>query len=243
MPNVDGFELVSRIRRRFSREEVAVMGVSSSGTTATSVGFLKHGANDFLPKPYQKEEFYCRVYSCIDTVTAMRAVQRAAFTDALTGLRNRLNFFRLAPEAFSRAAAEGRPMAVAMLDIDFFKKVNDTYGHAAGDATLRSVARIARRHLEGLGLFARFGGEEFCFLGTDLSRDAAQAAFEAVRAEVEASVVEFEGRAIRVTLSSGIALTARPGLDATLGAADELLYEAKHSGRNRVVLEPEPAAS
>ena len=237
VPNLNGVELVSRIRRIAPREEVAVMGVATSRSVSTSVGFLKHGANDFLRKPFEKEEFYCRVYTCVETVESLRALQHAAFTDGLTGLRNRFYFFRQAPALFARVAAEGGGLVVAMIDIDFFKRVNDTYGHAAGDAVLRSVAQIAMRTLEKLGLVARFGGEEFCFFSPSLSREAAEAAFEGLRAQVEASVVTFGEREIRVTISIGVALSAADTLDATLGRADAMLYQAKQTGRNRVVIE------
>jgi|GEM_PF-15871 len=238
MPIMDGITLTTRIREFRGRDELAIIGVAAQGSPATAVRFLKHGASDFLAKPFEKEEFYCRVYNCIGIIEHARAITKAAFTDSLTGLSNRLAFFTQAPAIFSEIKKCGDPLAVAMLDIDFFKKVNDTHGHGAGDEVLRHVAAITRECLGETGVVARFGGEEFCALCRGMDRAAAWAAFDKLRAVVAASSVDHEGQTIRVTLSIGVALNTLDSLDETINHADQLLYEAKNGGRNRVVMTP-----
>lgn len=238
MPVMDGITLAMRIRETHGSDEIAIVGVSAQGATATAVRFLKHGASDFLAKPFEKEEFYCRIYNCINTIENARAIRKAAFTDSLTGLANRLAFFTQATAKFAESKARGEAMAMAMLDIDFFKKVNDTYGHAAGDEVLRHVAALTAEYLGKAGLVARFGGEEFCVFCPGLGRAEAWSIFDMLRAVVAAAFVSYDGQTIQVTLSIGVTLDPRDSLDETINHADQLLYEAKNSGRNRVVMSP-----
>jgi diguanylate cyclase (GGDEF)-like protein len=234
MPNMDGVELVGHIRARRSADELAILGASSVGSGSLSARFLKFGADDFINKPFLNEEFYCRVYHSLKMIEHIRAVQRAAYTDQLTGLDNRLSFFKTVPERYKAAKSGGAPFAVAMMDIDFFKKINDTYGHAGGDVALRHLAALLRERL-GACFVARFGGEEFCLVTEELDGASVQELLEQVRAAVEASTVCFEDEIIRFTLSIGCTTSFDTSLDAMINRADEALYLAKETGRNRVV--------
>jgi diguanylate cyclase (GGDEF)-like protein len=241
MPRMDGIELVSNIRDRHGRDEVAIIGVSSLGSGTLSARYLKFGADDFLTKPFQKEEFYCRVYRSVITIEHMREIKRAAFTDQLTGLHNRLYFFHTAPDLYARAVENGTPFAVAMIDIDFFKRINDTYGHAGGDVALQHLAELLTDNLSEADVIARFGGEEFCILAVGLEGNAVFKTFEHLRKVVEASSLEFEGQTIRFTLSIGVSVQSADSLDSVINRADESLYRAKESGRNRVIIEDQAA--
>ena len=243
MPTMDGITLAMRIRESHGADEIAIVGVSAQGASTTAVRFLKHGASDFLAKPFEKEEFYCRIYNCINTIENARAIRKAAFTDSLTGLANRLAFFTQAPAKFAESQVRGESMAMAMVDIDFFKKVNDSYGHAAGDEVLRCVATLMAEYLGKAGLVARFGGEEFCVFCPGLDRDETWEIFDKLRVAVAATPVFHDGQTIRVTLSIGVTLAPRDSLDETINHADQLLYEAKNSGRNRVVISPRALGS
>jgi diguanylate cyclase (GGDEF)-like protein len=236
MPRCDGIELVRRVREKHRPETLAILGASSLGSSVMSARFLKHGADDFLTKPFLAEELYCRVYHAVRTLEHIREIRRAAYTDQLTRLDNRLSFFTTVPPLWEAAREVGRDFTVAMVDIDHFKSINDTHGHAGGDAALRHVADLLRRVLAAEGLFvARFGGEEFCVVGDGVGGERAADLFEALRAEVEGSSVAFEGATIRFTLSVGATARAAETLDGTINAADEALYDAKEGGRNRVV--------
>lgn len=235
MPNMDGVELVGQIRALRSSEELVILGASSVGSGALSARFLKFGADDFINKPFLNEEFYCRIYHGLKMLEHIQAVQRAAFTDQLTQLDNRLSFFRTVPDQYERAKSEEAPLTVAMIDIDFFKKINDTYGHAGGDVALRHLAALLRERLGSCCFVARFGGEEFCIVAEGLGRDEAESLLERLRESVEASEVHFEDEIIRFTLSVGFTTTFDTSLDDMINRADEALYLAKETGRNQVV--------
>jgi diguanylate cyclase (GGDEF)-like protein len=167
-----------------------------------------------------------------------RKMYDAALRDPLTKAFNKKYLLdRLATEV-AYAKRHGSPLALLMLDIDFFKKVNDTYGHLAGDTVLVRVAQLAQANIRAEDVFARYGGEEFVVMArATTTRDAVILA-ERLRAQVASTPVPFEGKSIVVTVSIGIAaLPDAPAQDAEqlLAMADEALYEAKRGGRNRVV--------
>jgi len=237
MPRMNGIELVGALRERRNREELAIIGVSAVGNRYLPAQYLKHGADDFLTKPFEKEEFYCRVYRSVTNIEQIQRITRAAYTDQLTGLANRLQFFTYAPPRYEEALRQNTPFALAMADIDFFKRINDTFGHAAGDAALQHLAGLLEANLAPADIVARFGGEEFCVLSTGIADRSVSNKFERLRRAVERSQVEFEGETIRFTLSIGVAVAPAPDLDALINRADEFLYQAKESGRNRVLIE------
>jgi len=232
MPGMDGCELISRIRREHNKDSLAIIGVSSGGSTL-SARFLKKGANDFITKPFINEEFFCRVQQNVELIEHIAEIRNLTWRDSLTGLWNRRWFFDRGAKELEAAAVDGWPLSIAMIDLDDFKKVNDTHGHAAGDRALRHVAQQLRDLCQDGDLAARIGGEEFVLL-TRRSGEAAQRHLDALRARVASTPVDFEGTAIPLTISIG---SAQGGgdLDALLRDADEALYQAKGGGRNRVV--------
>ena len=241
MPRMDGIELVANLRSRRSHQDLAIIGLSSTGIGALSARYLKHGADDFLGKPFEKEEFYCRIYRSLVNLQQISEIKRSAYRDPLTGLSNRLGFFSTAPGRFADAVGAKRHLALGMIDIDNFKHINDTYGHAAGDAALRHLARVLRGTLPNSVLTGRIGGEEFCCLAIDAAPHEADDLFEELRAAVEGSSIQYDGVTIRFTVSIGVALFDHTHLDDSINRADHLLYDAKRAGRNRVVLEPQAA--
>jgi diguanylate cyclase (GGDEF)-like protein len=172
-----------------------------------------------------------------ETSQQRRQFERDAIVDGLTGLHNRRWLDSTLPRLVQRFLRSGAPLSLQLLDIDFFKKVNDTYGHAAGDHVLRTVARIVVAALRPTDLAARFGGEEFVILLPDTDLDGACVAAERLRSAVAATAIEIpDGRTIGpVTISLGVAeLTATDDAAAILWRADEALYRAKEGGRNAV---------
>ena len=162
-------------------------------------------------------------------------VQRLVGTDMLTGALNRRAFLEQGEAALARAARHGQTLSLAMLDLDRFKALNDTYGHAAGDLALQAFATTCRESLRPYDLFARIGGEEFVVLLVDSRPEEAWAILERLRQAVAAIELEADGETIRFTVSLGLAVLSADGsLDAGLGQADRALYRAKHSGRNRI---------
>ncbi|WP_027482878.1 histidine kinase N-terminal 7TM domain-containing diguanylate cyclase [Deinococcus pimensis] len=170
-------------------------------------------------------------------------LERSARTDALTGLTNRRHFHELAELAEGRASRSRHSLAVIMIDIDHFKKVNDTHGHGAGDEALRHVARVCSSRVRATDVLARYGGEEFVVLLEGVGESDAALVAEELRAAVERSPVTLEHGPLPLTLSVGVALTdVSSGLDlpGCVTRADRALYASKTAGRNRVTVEHAP---
>jgi diguanylate cyclase (GGDEF)-like protein len=159
-----------------------------------------------------------------------------ALSDDLTGALSRRGLRELGERMLALQASMPTVLAVLMLDIDFFKDVNDRYGHAAGDEVLRHLTQVVREHLREDALLARYGGEEFTVLLPVRSRAEAQAVAERIRELIELSPCETRSGAVRITVSIGVSFhQAHTSLEEDLSRADVCLYEAKHTGRNRVV--------
>jgi diguanylate cyclase (GGDEF)-like protein len=172
---------------------------------------------------------------------ALAGLAALAETDALTGLRNRRGFLAAAEATLTGAARNGERASVVMLDLDRFKAINDSYGHAAGDAVLRATAEVLQSMLRGGDLAGRLGGEEFALLLPGASAEVAAGAAERLRRALAARVPHPDARA-RVTASFGVATVElratapEAALDAALRDADAALYAAKRGGRDRIAL-------
>ncbi len=239
MPDMDGYELTRRIRRDHSSDRLRIIGISSSADRLLSASFLKAGANDFVYRPYVIEELQCRIQHNIETLAQLQQLRVAAFSDYLTGLPNRRYFFDAGPAQVAGRLERAEPCCIAMLDIDHFKKLNDTYGHEIGDRVLQAVGAKLARRLEGSGhLLARLGGEEFSVLILGLDVEAGSALCETLRSDIESLRVALDDQDLNVTISIGLAeIAGRESFSNYLAAADQLLYLAKSYGRNRVYSE------
>jgi len=175
-----------------------------------------------------------------DSVKLMKELENAAYIDGLTGLYNRKHFSELANADVERAQRLNQTIYTAMLDLDFFKKVNDTYGHAAGDMVLKTTAGVIRQTIRAYDLLCRYGGEEFAFLILDLDALEAFNLVERIRENIESTIINYEGIEIKITCSIGLAKFLRTdNLESSIKKSDEALYVAKNSGRNQVkVFEP-----
>lgn len=168
--------------------------------------------------------------------TMEEELRRLATTDPLTGCNNRRHFLEISATELERARRYFHPLSVMMIDIDFFKKVNDTYGHAAGDDVIRAMVRICQSMLRKEDALGRLGGEEFALLLPETGLDGAQTLAERLRNAIETTAVESGEATVKFTASIGVA-ELRPSdhsIEAVLSRADDGLYEAKRSGRNRV---------
>ncbi len=170
---------------------------------------------------------------------ALRKVYEAAILDGLTGVYNRKHLEERIAAELAFAERHATPLSVVIIDVDHFKKVNDTYGHLAGDAVLKSVAALLAKSVRPEDVLARYGGEEFVVVARGTTCAQAAELAERLRSAIESTTITFEATAIRVTASSGVAAVGDGGAShdraSLLGAADARLYRAKTSGRNRVV--------
>ena len=172
----------------------------------------------------------------IENARLFGKVEQLAITDSLTGLHNRRHFLELAEHEFQRARRYNRPLSITMLDIDHFKRVNDTYGHATGDQVLRAVAARCRETLRTIDFMGRVGGEEFALLFPENDLDGARVAAERLCQCVAEAPIQTDRGSVSVTISLGVAAIAAdcPDLKTMLERVDSALYAAKNAGRNRV---------
>ncbi|MDH3452752.1 MAG: diguanylate cyclase, partial [Gammaproteobacteria bacterium] len=168
MPGMNGLQLTAVIRQRYSRSELAVLGLSQVEDEKLPARILKSGANDFVTKPVVVEEFYCRVTHCIETIEHIRLIEEWATRDYLTRAYNRRYLFEAGVRLHENAKRGNLTLAAAMIDADYFKNVNDNHGHHVGDVVLKAISSTLTKCLRQSDLVARVGGEEFCVLATGL---------------------------------------------------------------------------
>jgi diguanylate cyclase (GGDEF)-like protein len=235
MPVMDGMDLIAQVRKDYRREDLAIIGVSDGKQPRVSASMIKAGANDFITKPFQIEEFYCRVTQNTNMVGYVRQIREAATRDFLTGLYNRRHIFEVGQSLYANACRGNINLATALIDADHFKRINDSYGHQVGDQALRAMAQVIQRTLRTGDVVGRYGGEEIVCLTMVKQLDHAPIAFERVRRAIAAIELQVEGGRVPITASVGVTVDRCESLEQMIRRADEAVYRAKESGRNRVV--------
>ncbi len=236
MPKMDGFKLIQEIRKIYKKEDLSVIALSSNSDSEINAMFLKHGANDYITKPFSKEEFSCRINNTIEALENLHIVTRHANRDFLTSLYNRRYFFSNMNKYIKETLKEDKNYAIAMIDIDFFKKINDTFGHDNGDNVIVELANILTSNTNQHDIVARFGGEEFCIVLKDIDKAKAESALNRLREKVEKTTLYSDkNEKICFTISIGAVMNSDKNLNETIIQADSMLYRAKQSGRNKVV--------
>ncbi len=233
MPGMNGFELIHKIRKHVSKEKLAIIGISATDEGEISAQFLKSGANDFVRKPFSYEEIVCRIAQNLEVLDLIRINREAAYKDFLTGMHNRRFFFEEGAKLHKQAVKRDGAVA-AMIDVDFFKKINDTYGHDVGDVVLIELAALLNKHFSK-HLVARLGGEEFSVIVTHSTMKETYTLFENFRQDVENNPANYDEGVIAYTVSIGLSDQLGETIDDFIKFADQKLYDAKSGGRNRVV--------
>ncbi len=234
MPHMNGQELIQTVRKDHRREDLAIIGLSDASKSDISVLLLKSGANDFLSKPFQVEEFYCRVTQNTNMIGYVRQVKEHATRDFLTGLYNRRHLFEVGAHLYDNAKRGNCRIAIGLVDVDHFKSINDTCGHDSGDLVLQKIAQTIKQTLRGSDIIARFGGEEFVCLIVMKNDEDHVAAFERVRKAIAALEIPVRDETISVTVSIGVTSDPGSSLEDMIKLADNAVYRAKENGRNRV---------
>jgi two-component system, cell cycle response regulator len=247
MPDISGLELCRRIRQDFQGFHSHLILLTSNSDKEQVVEGLAAGADDYLTKPFHSGELVARVAVGRRIAALHREIQaknhlleEMALTDALTGLPNRRAVDVWASRELSAAARHDFAFWVVMADLDSFKKVNDTYGHDAGDSVLKTFAEILKTHTRQSDLCARLGGEEFLVMMTHSDRGGTKTAVERIRKQFENTNFTLGGSIVTATASFGIAGfrgNKPPDWNALVECADTALYAAKHKGRNRIEFE------
>ena len=243
----DPLRVCSQMRTLEQSRTLPIILMAEETDRPRVVRALDLGVNDFIMRPVERNELAARVRTQIrrhryaaelrDSVNHTMAM---AVTDEMTGLYNRRYFDRHLAIMLDKAREQGRDMAVMLLDLDYFKAVNDTHGHDAGDTVLKEFSARLRRNIRGVDLACRYGGEEFVVLMPDTDFHQAQGVAERVRQAVAERVFEIDaGKGLAVTVSVGVALN-ESDMDTPemlIKRADVALYRAKREGRNRVVFD------
>jgi diguanylate cyclase (GGDEF)-like protein len=257
MPGLDGYGFLERFRATEAGRRVPVLMLSSEQDGEKKLGGFARGANDYILKPCPPAELCARVVNYLrlkllqDELEAKNRelslknaeLAKMAITDPLTQLYNRRHFMERAEQDFSRALRARAPLGLLMLDVDHFKRINDTWSHHEGDQVLQGVASAVRDSVREGDVVARWGGEEFVVLLPDSDFPSSTRVAEKLRGAVEG--LDLGPAGVRVTISIGIGVFPAPGVEslpALLEVADQGLYRAKQTGRNRAVsLSPPPA--
>jgi len=246
LDNFDGLRLASQARSLERTRHVPILAIADPESNTRLLRGLEIGVNDYLLRPIDKNELLARARTQVRrrryTDHLRDNVQNSiemAITDALTGLHNRRYMESHLASLAEQAASRGKPLALMMLDIDFFKSINDTYGHDAGDDVLREFAVRIRKSIRGIDLACRYGGEEFVVVMPETDLHVAGVVAERLRRAIagEPFAVDNGAARIEVTISVGLATldNKSEAVADVLKRADKALYRAKHDGRNRVV--------
>jgi two-component system cell cycle response regulator len=244
--NFDGLRLVGQVRSLERTRHIPILLVTDPGEDARLLRGLDLGANDYVLRTADKNEMIARVRSQVRRKRYAEKLRdnvqysmEMALTDPLTGLFNRRYMETHVGTLVERSAARGKSLSLLILDIDFFKSINDSHGHDAGDDVLREFAERLKASIRGIDLACRYGGEEFVVVMPDTDLGVATLVAERIRRRIagEPFPIEKGARSIEVTISVGIAARMGPQDNASqmLKRADEALYRAKRDGRNRVV--------
>lgn len=246
LPGIDGYEVARRIKNDDDLPFIPIILVTARDSTQDKVTGLDAGAEDYLTKPINFPELEARVRSMLrikrlqdQLEESNRQLEQLSIRDGLTGLFNHRHVHEVLHKEFERSRRSEEPIAVAMFDLDHFKKVNDTYGHQSGDRVLKDLAEILRETAREIDALGRYGGEEFIAVLPETDLEEAAVFAERVRESVEGFRFDVqEDQQITMTISAGVAKFPGEGVEQPeelIDHADRALYAAKAAGRNSVV--------
>src|SRR4051794_6699818 len=237
LPTWDGYEVIRRLKNDPRTLSIPVIFIAASALTGEKAKGIDMGAVDFISKPFDPVELLARVGSALRTKALLDLLEQRAHLDGLTELGNRFALRDRLPHEWDACRRRGCPMAVFIADLDHFKKINDQFGHSAGDEVLRQAARTLRGAVREGDFVARYGGEEFVVIAPDCELDGAVAIADRFRDEIANLKISFRNHPIKVTCSVGVA----PAFDLSqseplevLDQADQALFQGKGAGRNAV---------
>lgn len=232
-----GVDLIQYIRNSYLGGYVYTMVITAHENRGYNTKALDAGADDFIPKPIDRDELVARLRSGERILKLESRLTNLANIDTVTQLPTRRMFEALAAKEWSRTRRYRLPLSCVLFDLDFFKRVNDTYGHRAGDQVLRKIAELFRDSSRQSDLLCRQGGEEFCILLPETTLEQGASWAERLRARIAEEIFELDSVVLNVTASFGVAeiLAEMEEMSELIEVADQCLLQAKSSGRNRIV--------
>jgi two-component system cell cycle response regulator len=247
LPDMDGVVLAQELRTQADFRTRYIIMLTGEAEQEDKVQGLELGADDYITKPFQYPELLARIRAgkrIVDLQKELletnKRLELLSITDGLTKLHNHRYFQDELARAFEESQRYQRPLSLAMIDIDFFKKFNDTYGHAVGDDVLKQAADLYRHSVRSTDLVARYGGEEFAVMMPETALDDGIAFAEKIRNMIETTPLDTQAGPLNVTVSLGVASVPHSRIHSAkelIVAADKALYRAKRNGRNQVQAE------
>jgi len=250
MPQMDGYEVCKLLKSSEETKDIPIIFLTAKTEPEDIVKGFRFGAVDFVSKPFKAIELNARVKTHLELKRvrdelqeknkqlqeAMNELERVATRDPLTNLFNRRYMMERMEQEVFRTKRTNRIFSLVLTDIDFFKKVNDTYGHDCGDFILKSLSKLMMETLRHQDVLVRWGGEEFLILLPETGTEGATVVSEKIRKKVEDSSFIYNDKEIKITMTFGVAeYSTTERIDDTIIRADKRLYEGKNSGRNKVV--------
>jgi diguanylate cyclase (GGDEF)-like protein len=253
MPEMDGIEVCNTLKSNPMYQDIPIIFITADNSAESFATAFKTGAIDYIKKPFQKAELLLRVENQLklnkayaglrksndELLEAYALLERLVTIDPLTGLENRRSLVEFGEVQLRLAQRYNSFFSIMLLDLDYFKKVNDTYGHLLGDEILKNIAKILKDSLRNVDHLGRFGGEEFVIILPNTNLENAVIVAERIRAEIANFKHNIEEQIIQITVSIGIASYGRQDNDVNqiIERADQALYKAKSSGRNCSITE------
>lgn len=247
LPDMDGVVLAHELKSSAAHRARYIIMLTGEDEQEDKIEGLELGADDYITKPFQSPELLARIRAgkrIVDLQKELmeknRRLELLSITDGLTKLHNHRYLQDELARAFEESQRYQRPLSLAMIDLDFFKKVNDTYGHAAGDDVLKRAAELFRSSVRSTDLVGRYGGEEFAVMMPETTLQDGMSFAEKIRHLIETTPLDTQAGPLNATVSIGVASVPHSRIHSAkelIVAADRALYRAKKSGRNQVQAE------
>lgn len=253
MPEISGLEVCEKIQADPDLADIPIIFLSASQEQEHLLEAFEKGAVDYVTKPFNTAELLARVKMHLELkysrqklkklleeqVELVQQLERLANTDALTGIWNRRYLLTIAAQEINRSQRYNFSFSVLLIDIDYFKKINDTYGHNVGDEVIIFMTQIVIDNLRKPDCFGRFGGEEFVVLLPETDTDEALIVAERIRSSIQNQSITVEDKKVSITISIGVSsyYLGDKTIDAIIQRSDQALYQAKNQGRNRVIVD------
>ena len=240
MPDLDGFEVCKLLKTQFEIKDIPIIMITSKSDSSDVKKALELGAFDYIRKPLDNVEVIARIQSALRFKHHQDKLKEMAMKDGLTGLYNHALLIDIFQKEFSRQERNKKSISFMMMDIDHFKKVNDTYGHLSGDLVLKNISEVITKSLRSCDVSGRYGGEEFSVILTDMKREGVLQLCERVRQNIESHEFNIGRECIKITVSIGAYYKSPEDVitaSEMIKKADEAMYRVKGNGRNKVELD------
>ena len=240
MPEIDGFEVCKQLKDDDYSKDIPIMMVTTKTESEDIKNALELGAFDYIKRPFDKVEIIARIKSLLRLKENEDILRKLALRDGLTGLYNHASFIDLFEKELSKQQRSKRSISFVMIDIDYFKKINDTYGHIVGNKVLKEFSNILLNSVRKSDIISRYGGEEFSMVLPETSKENTLLLCERIRKKIEDFKFNIANKTVKVTISMGVFFKEvgdNKNKYEIIREADEQLYKAKSNGRNRVEIE------